>query len=100
MDRPPEHAVYACRGQSVYKTIVVKKEKIRNTNKNKEERVQLPSDSTSRWTPLLFSYILPTVGRIRDFHPLETCAARRTLKKKTVDVIPWFSFLNRFLKYF
>ena len=27
MDRPPEHAVYACRGQSVYKTIVVKKEK-------------------------------------------------------------------------
>ena len=24
------------------------------------------------------SYILPTTGRIRDLHPLETCAARRT----------------------
>ena len=27
---------------------------------------------------LAFGYILPTTGRIRDFHPLETCAARRT----------------------
>ena len=25
-----------------------------------------------------FGCILPAVGRIRDFHPLETCAARRT----------------------
>jgi len=25
-----------------------------------------------------FGYILPTTGRIRDFNPLETCAARRT----------------------
>ncbi|WP_207718444.1 hypothetical protein, partial [Faecalicatena fissicatena] len=25
-------------------------------------------------------YILPTTGRIRDFNPLETCAARRTLQ--------------------
>lgn len=40
----------------------------------------LPSDSTSRWTPLLFGHILPTVGRIRDFHPLETCAVRHTTK--------------------
>ena len=30
---------------------------------------------------LAFGYILPTTGRIRDFHPLETCAARRTQKK-------------------
>ena len=30
---------------------------------------------------LAFGYILPTTGRIRDFHPLETCAARRTTKK-------------------
>jgi len=28
-----------------------------------------------------FSYILPTVGRIWDFHPLETCAAGRTYKQ-------------------
>ena len=27
---------------------------------------------------LAFGYILPTTGRIRDLHPLETCAARRT----------------------
>ena len=30
---------------------------------------------------LTFGYILPTTGRIRDLHPLETCAAGRTLKK-------------------
>ena len=30
---------------------------------------------------LAFGCILPTTGRIRDFHPLETCAARRTLKE-------------------
>ena len=29
---------------------------------------------------LTFGYILPTTGRIRDLHPLETCAAGRTLK--------------------
>ena len=30
---------------------------------------------------LAFGYILPTTGRIQDFHPLETCAARRTKRK-------------------
>ena len=30
---------------------------------------------------LAFDYILPTTGRIRDFNPLETCAARRTRKR-------------------
>ena len=30
---------------------------------------------------LAFGYILPTPGQIRDFNPLETCAARRTTKK-------------------
>ena len=30
---------------------------------------------------LAFGYILPTTGWIRDFNPLETCAARRTRKK-------------------
>ena len=29
---------------------------------------------------LAFGYILPTTGRIRVFHPLETCAAGRTTK--------------------
>ena len=31
---------------------------------------------------LAFGYILPATGRIRDFHPLETCAARRTTAAK------------------
>ena len=30
---------------------------------------------------LAFGYILPTAGWIRDFHPLETCAVRRTTIK-------------------
>ena len=30
---------------------------------------------------LAFGYILPTTGWIRDFNPLETCAARRTQQK-------------------
>ena len=34
---------------------------------------------------LAFGYILPTTGRIRDFNPLETCAARRTSKKACKD---------------
>ena len=31
---------------------------------------------------LAFGYILPTTGWIRDFNPLETCAARRTMQKR------------------
>ncbi len=31
---------------------------------------------------LAFGYILPTTGRIRDLHPLETCAAGRTTKER------------------
>ena len=36
---------------------------------------------------LTFGYILPTTGRIRDFHPLETCAARRTRKNAAASVL-------------
>ena len=36
---------------------------------------------------LAFGYILPTTGRIRDFNPLETCAARRTWKKGLTKLI-------------
>ena len=32
---------------------------------------------------LTFGYILPTTGRIRDLHPLETCAAGRTSSKRS-----------------
>ena len=31
---------------------------------------------------LAFGYVLPTAGRLRDFHLLETCAARRTITKR------------------
>ena len=40
-----------------------------------------------------FSYILPTVGRIWDFHPLETCAAGRT-QKTTLKGIEACVFAN------
>lgn len=42
--------------------------------------LQLPSDSTSQWTPLLFGYALPTTGCARDFHPLDFAHAGRTAK--------------------
>jgi hypothetical protein len=43
--------------------------------------VHLPSDFTSRRTPLVFGCILPAAGRIWDFHPLETCDVGRTKNK-------------------
>ena len=43
---------------------------------------------------LTFGYILPTTGRIRDLHPLETCAAGRTFIQKAV---PNLFFENCFL---
>ena len=45
---------------------------------------------------LAFGYILPTTGRIRDFNPLETCAARRTTSKK--DTYIKVSVFNGILK--
>ena len=33
-------------------------------------------------------YILPTIGRIRDFHPLETYAARRTKEIPASNYLP------------
>ena len=41
---------------------------------------RLPSDSTSRWTPLPSAICFPSLGRIRDFHPLEHAHAGRTAK--------------------
>ena len=34
---------------------------------------------------LAFGYLLPATGRIRVFHPLETCAAGRTKKAPRFD---------------
>ena len=38
---------------------------------------------------LAFGYILPTTGRIRDFHPLETCTAGRTKNQAPHISIVW-----------
>ena len=35
---------------------------------------------------LAFGYALPATGRVRDFHPLETCAAGRTTKGGTIHL--------------
>ena len=43
---------------------------------------------------LAFSYILPTTGRIRDLHPLETCAARRTNREKLDTAMYRAFFIN------
>ncbi|WP_221645374.1 hypothetical protein, partial [Listeria booriae] len=45
--------------------------------------LELPSDSTSPWTPLLLARCLPLLGRTRDFHPLEFAHAGQT-KQKTI----------------
>ena len=45
---------------------------------------------------LAFVYILHTTGRIRDFNPLETCAARRTYEKKLVSAIDRYELLRLF----
>ena len=42
--------------------------------------LHLPSDSSSRWTPLVFSYALPSTGRAPDFHPLDFAHAGRTMR--------------------
>src|SRR5699024_7750778 len=39
---------------------------------------ELPSDSTSQWTPLLLAMYLPLPGCTRDFHPLEFAHAGQT----------------------
>jgi hypothetical protein len=41
-------------------------------------KLHLLSDSSSRRTPLVFSYTLPTTRRVRDFHPLDSAHAGHT----------------------
>ena len=56
---------------------------------------QLPSDSTSRGTPLLLAVLFPLLGLIGNFHPLANTHADRT--KKTVSLIlsyPRFQYNN------
>ena len=54
---------------------------------------------------LAFGYILPPTGRIRDFNPLETCAARRTTQKRSCKdagarrTAPWTARFDGFVKH-
>ena len=59
----------------------------------RQTRVLPPSSFRFHLTmdTLDFSCILPTVGRIRDFHPLETCAAERTIKRAAFSGSSFFS---------
>ncbi|MDF1511014.1 hypothetical protein PZE06_23045, partial [Robertmurraya sp. DFI.2.37] len=50
--------------------------------------LELPSDSTSPWTPLLSAMYLPLPGRTRDFHPLEFAHAGRTKKGRRKIAFP------------
>ena len=50
--------------------------------------LQLPSDSPSPGTPLLFGYALPTTGRARDFHPLDFAHAGRTEQTARLGLDP------------
>jgi hypothetical protein len=43
--------------------------------------LRLPSDSTSRWTPLPFGYAVPLIGPAKVFHLLVLRHAGRTNKK-------------------
>ena len=49
-----------------------------------QRRIHLTMDT------LAFGYILPTTGWIRDFNPLETCAARRITKIRKAYRLPYF----------
>ncbi len=43
---------------------------------------RLPSDSASQRTPLPLAICFPSLGRIRDFHPLEHARAGRTKRNR------------------
>ena len=48
---------------------------------------RLPSDSTSRWTPLPWAMRFPLLGLARDLHPLANAHAERTIEHVRIPVI-------------
>ena len=46
---------------------------------------QLPSDSTSRWTPLPWAMRFPLLGLARDLHPLANAHAERTKRGCVIE---------------
>ena len=56
---------------------------------------QLPSDSTSRWTPLLLAIQFPLLGLARDFHPLDNAHAERTDDNQSVIInTDWIIYIE------
>ena len=60
---------------------------------------RLPSDSTSRWTPLPLAICFPSLGRIRDFHPLEHAHAGRTKRNPILRIILKMGFSSYYSTY-
>ena len=58
--------------------------------------LRLPSDSTSRWTPLLSAIAFPLSGRLGDLHPLEYVRAGRTKRKRACQNKSWHTLLELF----
>ena len=52
---------------------------------------RLPSDSTSRWTPLPWAIAFPLLGWLRDLHPLDNAHAERTKKKRVSVRLSFFA---------
>ena len=59
--------------------------------------IRLPSDSTSRWTPLSLAIHFPLSGCVRDFHPLDYAHAGRTSKRTPLIEVPSVGCLTVFL---
>ena len=62
--------------------------------------IRLPSDSTSRWTPLPSAISFPLPGGFGT-NPLETCAARRPTQKNGKETVvtvffPFFTIISFF----
>ena len=58
--------------------------------------LQLPSDSTSRWTPLLFSYTFPTTWACSGLSPVRTRPWRANPKKDRYFFVPvLFAFFQK-----
>jgi len=49
--------------------------------------LQLPSDSASRRTPLLFGYTLPLAGWVKDFHLQVVATATTAIKTAPVTAL-------------
>ena len=56
--------------------------------------IRLPSDSTSRWTPLSLAVSFPLSGHFTDFHRLDYAHAGRTIKNRQAHLLVGFHGLQ------